>query len=127
VNAPVKGLMLRYPTWHKHRVYMSGVGWRGYVVSTDLKKWYLSFDVTKETGSNLGARMAVLDDYIFIGDEANGVLIRIRLPSNPDESINLGQILRGNISYLTFLTKYVVQRTIGLGGNRSREKLGCNL
>lgn len=112
LNSPIKGLMLRYPTWYKRRLYMSGVGWRSYVVSTELNKWYLSFDVTKETASNLGARMAILNDYIFVGDEANGTLIRIELPLSLNNSVNLGQMLEGNTKYLISSAKYVLRRFI---------------
>lgn len=110
INAPMKGLILRYPTWRKDKLYMSSVGWRGYIVSTNLDKWYLSFDVTKETGSNLGARMAILSDYFFIGDEANGTLIRVELPFDSDAPVSMRQILKGNMNYLTSLAKYAFNR-----------------
>lgn len=113
VSAPIKGLMLRYPTWHKNRLYMSGVGWRGYIVSTNLNKWYLSFDITKETGSNLGARIAILNDSIFVGDEANGTLIRIKFPLDNKSSVTLPDMLKANVNYFTLLTKLIVKRVMG--------------
>ena len=112
LNAPIKGLILRYPTWYKGRLYMSSVGWHCYVVSTDLNRWYLSFDVTRDTGSNLGARMAVLNDYLFVGDEANGTLIRAKLPLDSNVSVNLRQKLKGNMNYLAFLAKYAIRRIL---------------
>jgi len=113
LNAPIKGLILRYPTFYKGKLYMSHAGWHGYIVSTDLSKWYLSYDVTKETGSNLGARMVILNDYVFVGDESNGTLIRIGLPLNNNNPINMLQILEGNMNFLAFLAKYLLKSLIG--------------
>ncbi len=113
LNAPIKGLVLRYPTWYRRKLYMSSVGWwRSYVVSTDLNRWYLSFDVTEETGSNLGARMAVLGDFMFIGDEANGTLLQAKLPFGINRPISAFQRLNGNLGYLIFKTKYVIERLL---------------
>jgi len=113
LNAPIKGLILRYPTWYKRKLYMSSVGWwRGYIVSTNLNNWYLSFDVTKETGSNLGARMALLGDYMFIGDEANGTLLQTKLSSFNNGAINALQILDGNLGYLVSKTRYAIRRLL---------------
>lgn len=111
-DIPVKGLMLRYPTWHEGRLYMSGVAWRSYIVSTDLNTWALNHDVTRETSSNLGARMTMLDDNIFIGDEANGTLIRVELPFESNIPINLIQLLKGNLSCLGYMAKHVIRRII---------------
>lgn len=113
LNAPIKGLMLRYPTWYKRKLYMSSAAWwRSYVVSTDLNKWYLSFDVTRETGSNLGARMAVLGDYMFIGDEANGTLLQAKLSSIDNRTISTLQKLDGNLRYLISGTRYTIRRLL---------------
>lgn len=110
LRTPINGLMLRYPTWYRGKLYMSGVGWHSYVISTDLNKWYLSLDITRETRSNLAARMAVLGDYVFVGDEANGTLVRANLQFDSNLSIDLRQVLKGNMNYLASLAKYVIER-----------------
>jgi len=112
LRVPIKGLTLRYPTWFEGKLYMSSVGWHCYVISTDLNKWYFDLDVTRVTRSNLGARMAVLSDYLFVGDEANGTLVRAKLPFDSNISVNLRQVFRGNINYLAALAKYVRARMI---------------
>jgi hypothetical protein len=109
LNTPIKGLILRYPTWYKGKLYMSSVGWRCYVLSTDLNNWYLNFDVTKETGSNLSSRMAFLNDYVFVGGDFDGTLIRVKLPFDHSDSINLSQMLKGNVNYLVFLAKQALR------------------
>lgn len=112
LNIPIKGMMLRYPTWCEGKLYMSSVGWHSYVVSTDLNKWYTNFDVTAETGSNLGARMAILNDCVFVGDEANGTLIRANLSSTFKDPLSPSQILRGNLSYLVSLARIVSEHIV---------------
>lgn len=110
LNAPIKGMILRYPVWREEKLYMSSVGWHSYIVSTDLNKWHLSLDVTAASRSNLGARMTILDDYAFVGDEANGTLIRTRLPHDSDVSINRRQVLRGNVKHLFVMANHALRR-----------------
>jgi len=116
VSCRMKGLVLRYPTLYKGRIYITGVGWRSYIISTDLNRWYIAFDATKVTGSNLFARMAILDDYIFLGNEMNGALLRVKLPTDSDRPVNGLQVLK---SYLKSYFKYLLLIMNG----RERESL----
>lgn len=103
INSPIK-LLLRYPIFRNGKLYMTGVGWRSLVISTDLKKWYVTFDATKFTGSNLFARMAIMNDYIFIGDEMNGMLLRVKLQDHSDKCVTTRQLLEYNARYLISIT-----------------------
>ena len=109
LNAPIKWLMLRYPTLHRNRIYLAGVGGRSIVLSTSLKKWYIAFDTTKVADSNLFSRMTLADDYVFLGNELNGVLLRMKLSTNGSESIGASQLLETNLrSFLSF-SKYIAK------------------
>lgn len=105
VSCRMKGLVLRYPTFYKGRIYATAVGWRSYIISTDLDKWYITFDATKSTDSNLFARMAILDDYIFLGNEIDGTLLRVKLPTDCDRLINGLHVLKSYFKYLILVMK----------------------
>ena len=109
VYSRMKGLILRYPTLYKGRIYMTSVGWRSHVISTDLNKWYITFDATKVTGSNLFARMAMVDDYVFLGNETNGALLRVKLPTDGHRPINTPQILESYFKHLVSTAKYKIK------------------
>jgi photosystem II stability/assembly factor-like uncharacterized protein len=106
---PIKWLILRYPTFHKGKVYLSGVGGRSYVVSTDLSRWYILLDATKITGSNFLARMVIINDRIFLGDELNGILLCVEIPSE-EKFLNASQILESNAKCFFSIAKYMTKR-----------------
>jgi len=109
VNSRMKGLILRCPTLYEGKIHMASVGWRSYVISTDLNKWYITFDATKATGSNLFARMAMVDDYVFLGNEGDGTLLRVKLPTDDHRPINTLQILESYLKYLVSIAKYKIK------------------
>ena len=112
LDTPIKGLVLRYPTLYKGKLYMIGVGWRSYVISTDLNNWYMTFDVTNKTGSNSFARMAMVNDYAFLGNELNGVLLRAKLPIDDHKPISTPQFLKINLKYLISITKHKIKHVL---------------
>lgn len=110
VSSPVKGLVLRYPTFYEGKIYMTGAGWRrSYVISTDLNNWHIAFDATKREKSNLFLRMAMLGGYIFLGDEIDGVLLGVKLPSNSRGSTNTCRLLQSNLEFSILLAKYKIK------------------
>jgi len=113
INSPIK-LMFRYPMFRNGKIYMTSVGWRSLVISTNMKKWYVTFDTTKTTGSNLFARMAIMDDYLFIGDEMNGMLLRVKLQGHDDKSVTALQLLEYNARYLLSMTGLALKRFKGI-------------
>lgn len=113
VNCPIKGLILRYPTLHKGKVCMTGVGLGSYVISTDLNNWYITFDVTGEAGGNIFTRMAIVDDFVYLGDELNGALICAKLPAEDNEPINRLQVVEFGLKYLILMARYGIRRILG--------------
>ncbi len=109
INSPIR-LLLRYPTFLNGKLFMTGVGWRSLVVSTDMAKWYVIFDATRFTDSNLSARMAIVDDYILIGDEINGMLLRIRLNSFDIKPLTVLRHLEYTSRYLFSIGKLAMRR-----------------
>lgn len=110
LNAPIKLLVLRYPTLRKEKIYMNSAGGYSSVISTDLERWFMNCDVTQKTGSNLFTRMAMSNDYTFLGNELNGVLLRVKLPIDDDGPINLSQLLEFNFRSLISITKQMFSR-----------------
>ncbi len=115
LNSRMKGLILRYPLLYKGRIYMTGVGGRSCVISTDLTKWYITFDATEVTGSNLFARMALVDDYVFLGNEMNGVLLRAKLPTDNNRLVDTLQVLKCYFKYLVWMWKSKIE---GVNGHK---------
>ena len=113
INSPTK-LMFRYPMFRNGKLYRTGVGWRSIVISTDMKKWYVTFDATKITGSNLFAKMAITDDYIFVGDEMNGMLLRVKLQGDNNKSVTALQLLEYNVRYLLSITGLALKNFAGI-------------
>lgn len=113
VDSPIK-LMFRYPMLRNGKLYMIGVGWRSLIISTDMKKWFVTFDATKFTGSNFFARMTMLDDYIFVGDEMNGMLLRVKLQGDDNKSVTALQLLEYNLRYLLSITGLALKHFKGI-------------
>ena len=112
LNTPIKWLMLRYPTLSRGKIYLAGAGGRSIVLSTDLKEWYVTFDATKVTGSNLFSRMALADEYIFLGNELDGVLLRVKLPIDDSRPINVSQLLKTNLKSLISISRHMVKSVL---------------
>lgn len=113
INSPIK-LMFRYPMFRNGKLYMTGVGWRSLIISTDKKKWFVTFDATKITGSNFFARMTIMNDYLFIGDEMNGMLLRLKLQDHDDKSVTALQLLEYNARFLLSITGLALKRFRGI-------------
>ncbi|UCC32936.1 MAG: hypothetical protein JSW53_03840, partial [Candidatus Bathyarchaeota archaeon] len=113
LNSPILGLALRYPTFYKDKLYMTGVGWRSLVISTNLNQWHLNFDLTHETGSKFVARMAVLNDFIFLGDELNGALFQEKMPTQQTRPIDKAKTIEFGLKYLISMANYGIRRIIG--------------
>lgn len=112
INAPIKWWALRYPTLYKGKLYMTGDAGHSYVISTDLNKWHLSFDVTREISHKVFARMAIIDDYMFLGGELNGVLLRVKLPIENDKPVDTTQLFETNLRCLISTAKYKIKRVL---------------
>lgn len=109
VSAPIKWSSLRYPKLYKRKLYMTGDAGHSYVISTDLNKWYLSFDVTKEIGREGFARMTMINDYMFLGGELNGFLLRVKLPIENDKPVDTTQLFETNLRCLISTAKYKIK------------------
>ena len=111
IKAPIIGLALRYPTFYKGQLYMTGVGYgSSYVISTNLSKWQVIFDEKERTGNNFFARMAIANDYIFLGGELNGVLFRVKASLCKPRSMSAFQLLRTNLSRSFSLIKRGIRK-----------------
>jgi len=111
IKAPLIGLALRYPTFYKGQLYMTGVGYgSSYVISTNLSKWQVIFDEKERTGNNFFARMAIANDYIFLGGELNGVLFRVKASLCKPRSMSAFQLLRTNLSRSFSLIKRGIRK-----------------
>lgn len=102
INSPIR-LMFRYPIFRNGKLYMTGVGWRSLVISTDFNKWYVIFDATKIAHDSIFARMSLLNNYIFIGDEMNGMLLRLKLQDHNDKSVTTRRLLEYNARCLSYI------------------------
>jgi len=109
INSPIR-LMFRYPIFRNGKLYMTGVGWRSLVISTDINKWYVIFDATKIAHGSVFARMSLLNDYIFIGDEMNGILLRLKLQDHNDKSVTALRLLEYNARCLSFIVGLALKR-----------------
>ena len=78
-DSPLKNLAMRYPTPIRDKIAVTGVGWRSFVLTTDLRrnKWNVILDATRVAHTRLMARMTVTKDYLFLGDEMEtGMLLK---------------------------------------------------
>lgn len=83
-SCPIKNVVLRYPTLFQDKVLMTAVGSRSLILATQLRynKWQVAFDITKIIKTNFMTRLAILKDYLILGDEIEvGTLLRIPLSS----------------------------------------------
>ncbi|RLI44655.1 hypothetical protein DRO69_06885 [Candidatus Bathyarchaeota archaeon] len=111
IKAPIIGLALRYPTFYKGQLYMTGVGYGGsYVISTNLNKWQVIFDEKESSNNNFFARMAIANDYIFLGGELNGVLLRVKASLCKPRSINAFNLLKTNLIHSFLLIKRGIRK-----------------
>lgn len=110
-NTPIKDLALRYPIFDKNKLYVIGVGWRSYVIATDFSKWY-AFDITERANSNSFARMTMLSEYMFLGDELKGVLLRWRLPIRDNGTIGRSQMLVINMKCIPSMIRRRIKGTL---------------
>jgi len=111
LNSPIKELALRYPMLYGEKIYMTGVGWRSYVISTNLDKWYITFDVSKESSNGFFlTRMAMMNDYVFLGDEVNGALLRLKPSVHNKGSITTSQVVIFGVRYIISIAKYGMKR-----------------
>jgi hypothetical protein len=81
-DAPFSPLVLRYPTPHRKRILLTSVGSKSLLVelSQDFQDWRVRNDLTKAAGTRYLARMAVLGECAFLGDEIEaGVLLKVDL------------------------------------------------
>lgn len=111
-EAPIKWLILRYPTFHNGKIHMISAGPRSYIIATDLRKWYLVLDATQVAGSSAFTRMAVLNDYIFLGNELTGSLLRVKIPIGNDKPVTSGRILESNVRCFVSMVKYMARRIL---------------
>ncbi len=114
LTMPIKWLAIRYPTFYNGKLYMTADAGRSYIISTDLKKWYLAFDVTKKTGSDLFGRMAIVNDHMFLGGEMNGLLLRVKLPMDNNEPIDTSQLFETNLKCLISTAIFQIKRALGM-------------
>lgn len=112
LDTPIKWLILRYPNLNKARIHMTSAGPHSYVMATDLNKWYLVFDTTHMTGSNTFTRMTVFDDYIFLGNELNGVLLRVLVSNRDYRPMTTAEFFECNAKVFFQMGKYVVKRIL---------------
>jgi len=68
-----------------------------------MNKWYVVFDATKIAGGGVFARMSLMNDYIFIGGEMNGMLLRLKLQDHNDKSVTALRLLEYNARRLPFI------------------------
>lgn len=109
INTPIKWLILRYPTLLKGRIFFAGVVGRSLILSTDLEKWYINFDATKVTGSNLFTRIAAADDCFFLGNELNGILLKIETQLDYILPMSISQLVSTNAKSLISLVRFKAQ------------------
>jgi photosystem II stability/assembly factor-like uncharacterized protein len=111
IKAPKARLALRYPTLFKGQLYMTGVQYGdSYVISTNLSKWQMIFDERISTDDNFFARMAIANDYIFLGGELKGVLLRVKASLCKPRSMSAFQLLRTNLSRSFSLIKRGIRK-----------------
>ena len=84
LNSPLRNLAFRYPMPFQDNIVVTGVGWRSLVLRADVgrNQWRVIFDATKAVSTKLMARMAMVGDYLFLGDEMEtGKLLRVNINS----------------------------------------------
>jgi len=87
-TAPVRNVVLRYPTLFRDRVITAGVGWRSLVLAIDLdqNKWTVPLDITEIAHTRFMSRLAITPAHLFLGDEGEtGSLLRV-----PTDSLEHG-------------------------------------
>lgn len=78
-DCPLRNLALRYPKPLQDGIAVTGVGWRSLVLTVfpERNKWKVLLDATRVAHTKLMARMALTEDYLFLGDEAEtGTLLK---------------------------------------------------